>query len=207
MKSITQSELQDLFFATDKTQFVSFVSITDPAMRKRNNPHPDARKVSMVTAVINWTYSRTVNTQRRREHKRPNFKALRRKWGRKINGTPLVAHKTADDESKFYLEVKIERRHVLYFNPKTRRKISPAKLEPFLKPIEKNERQKLDREVILRDYQLTGIAELTIAGQQYRIAPAAKELLLYLAPKPKKAKAKTSRRTPSPKQPRRGAIL
>jgi hypothetical protein len=191
VKSITQSELEALFFATDKTQFVSFVSVTDPSMRKRENPYSKARKVSLVVGVVNWTYSKTVNRQRGREQKVMNFRALERKWGTRVKGTPLVSHVVADQgETRLYLEVKVERRTFLYFDSETRERIDEAAIEPFLKDPDPNPRQDLDREIVLRDYRLISIAELTLGGEQYRIAPAADELLTYIpAPKPEAARS------------------
>lgn len=218
MKSITQSELESLFFATDKAQFVSFVSVTDPSMRKRDNPYSTARKVSLVNGTINWIYSRTVNRQRGREQKVMDFRALERKWGSRVKGTPLVSHVVADQgETRLYLEVKVERRTFLYFDPETHQRIDESLIEPFLKEPDPNPRQDLEREIVLRDYRLTSIAELTIGGEQYRIAPAAEELLTYIpAPKPKakrsgrspdRAKRTYRRRTPSPSsRSKRGAL-
>jgi len=217
MKSITQSELERLLFATNQTQFVSFVSVTDPDMRKRANPHAGTRKVSMVVGVINWTYSRAVNRQRQREQPKPKkFRALRRKWGERIYGTPLVKHcvetTEGDELVTLYLEVKIERRSFHYFNPKTHRRVKETTLAKWLKKAERNERQGVEREIVLRDYTLANIAELTNAGKQYRIAPAAEELLTYIpAPKPKsRGRSQTKpqrRRTPSTSgRSKRGAL-
>jgi hypothetical protein len=211
MKSITQDELEALFFDTDRTQFVSFVSVTDPDMHKRKNPHPKARKVSIVVGVINFQYSRTVNTQRTREQRTADFKALRRKWGKRLKGCPLVKHaKKGESEERLYLEVKLERRSALYFEPTTGKKIKESKLAPFLKGPDSNPRQQLNREITLRDYRLTSIAELTMNGKQYRIAPAAAELQTYIqAPKPMRAKAKATaaggRITRTATRKRRGA--
>lgn len=208
MKSISQRELEALFFATDKTQFVSFVAVTSPAMRKRENPHPDARKVSWVNGVLNFTYSKTVNRQRGREQKRMDFTALERKWGMRVKNTPLVSHCTVEGESRLYLEVKVERRRWLYFDPKTNTQINEDVLAPFLREPEDNPRQQLDVEVIMRDYRLTNIAALNMGGEEYLIAPAADELHTYLnPPKPEVAKRTTQRRTPkTAKQPKRGAM-
>jgi hypothetical protein len=216
VKSITQSELERILFATKETQFISFVSVTDPDMRKRANPYFGTRKVSIVVGVINWTYSRTVNRQRGRESKPQTFRALRRRWGTRLHGTPLVKRSVETDEGEeditLYLEVKIERRTFHYFNPKTRRRVKESSLAKWLKKAERNERQGVEREIVLRDYKLANIAELTIAGQQYRIAPAAEELLTYIpAPKPKSRGQSTTkpqrRRTPSTSgRSKRGAL-
>jgi hypothetical protein len=194
MQSITQSQLAALLYATSKTQLVSLVSVTEPAMRKRGNPYATARKVSLITGVVNFSYSRAVNRQRAREYagrgpsQRPpqRFRALRRSWGKRIQNTPLVSLEVEteeDTELELYLEVKCERRHFLFFDPKTRKRIQDEVISPFLRKHERNPRQGLEREVVLRDYRLDHIAELTIAGSQYRISPASTELLRYLPPK------------------------
>lgn len=209
MKAISQAELEDLFFATDKTQFVSFVSVTCPAMRKRQNPYPNAKKVSLVVGVVNWTYSKTVNRQRGREQKTMNFRAMERTWGTRIKGTPLVSYVCgAEGETRLYLEVKVERRSFLYFDSETHQRIDEELILPFLREHEPNSRQGVDREIILRDYRLLHIAELTIGGAQYRVAPAAAELLTYIpAPKPAVAKRPQTRRKPLvAKRSKRGAM-
>jgi hypothetical protein len=217
VKSIDQVQLEQLLYATHRSTFVALTAVTAPAMRKTKNPHLNARKVSILTGVLCWHYTSTVNRQRAREYRPTDFKALRRSWGRRIKGTPLVTHKRRpskrdleDHPHRLYLEVKIERRSVHFFNPDTKKKIQPGRIKPWL-IVPSKTRQELDCEITLRDFALENIAEITIGGERYTIAPAAEELQRYFpAPKPTvvKAKAKTPvrRQTPSePKRSKRGA--
>jgi len=200
--SISQSQFESLLFATHSCQFISLTAVTDPAMRKRQNPYLGARKVSLVVGAINWQYSRTVNRQRGREQKLMDFKALERTWGTRIKQTPLVSHVCGPDgETRLYLEVKIERRSTFYFDRNTHQRIDEAAIEPFLTKPDEQPRQGLDREIVLRDFALKNIAELSMAGEQYTIAPAASELQLYFpAPKPSPPK-RGRRRTPTTARP------
>lgn len=184
IRSITQRELERMLMATDRCQFVSLTCITDPEMRKRNNPFFGAvRKVSIASGVVCWQYERTVNRQRSREGAPTDFKARRRAWGSRIKNTPLVSHVTADGgETRLYLEVKIERSHAHYFDRTTGKKIEGDSLEALRKYFPKRSgsgRQHVERPVVLRDYRILNIAELTIAGKRYKIAPADAELAQY----------------------------
>lgn len=198
MISISQSELESLLYRTPDCQFISLTAVTDPKMRKRHNPYPDARKVSLVVGVINWQYARTVNRQRGREQKRMDFQAVERAWGTRVKHTPLVSHVVGDaGETRLYLEIKIERRSTFYFDRHTHQRLDDAVLAPFLIEPGSQPRQDLEREIVLRDFALAHIAELAMRGEQYTIAPAASELQLYFpAPKPS-PRTRGRRRQPS----------
>lgn len=203
-KSIGQKALERLLFAVSRSRMVSFASVTEPDMRKTDNPFVGTvRKVTFGTGVICWSYARTVNRQRVREAKRDDFRARLRTWGSRVRGTPLVAY-TTPVRTWLYLEIKIESRHSHYIDTSTGKPLTPKRLKElsrFLTPIAPN-RQDLDKTICLRDYRLDHIAELTLDGTRYMIAPAARELQLYYPPKadpiptakPRKRTAATTQR-------------
>lgn len=199
MRSTTQLQLEQILRQTSRCQFVSLATVTDPPMRKRNNPHPDCRKVTIVTScTINWIYQ---NRERRKQlalGEAATFKPKRRAWGRRIKQTPLIEYRCPDSgETYLYLEVMVEPHKVgeFYFDPTTRQRVDDA-VKPFLKP----------REGELRDYWLGNIAEMTMARTRYTMPPAATELQTYF-PKAKAARSLSGRaRTAiSKRQPAKGA--
>lgn len=193
MKTITVDELKELLKKTSKTQFISLTTITTPSMRKRGNPFPAARKLSLCVGTINWRYSRSVNRQRVREDKTPDFQALHRQWGRKLKRNPLVSLRKKKQGMSYYLDLKLERRTELFFDSETKQKITKDQLLPWLVKPKPQWRQGLFKEVILRDFSLSNIAEISVNGEQYRIAPAIDEVQLYI-PAPRAAGRKTSGR-------------
>lgn len=197
MPSIRRKKLESLLFGVSQSTFVSLTTVTQPDMLKRGNPFAEvARKVTIVVGVIAWQYGRTVNRQRERESRPTDFQAMPRQWGQRIKNTPLVSHVVGEEgETRIYLEVKIESRTAHYFDRETNQRIPEDQLQPFLRP-DSPTRQNLDREVTLRDYRLDHIAELTLNGTRYTIAPAVSELRKYFPPQSTAGAAK-------PKRPRR----
>lgn len=208
MTAITQHELETMLMQTARCQFVQLATVTDPDMRKRGNPHFTARKVSIVNGVINWRYARAVKQQLLREGKRADadvFRAFPRKWGQRVKHTPLVSHIAGDEGTcRLYLETKIERRVNHYFCRETGKRIDESELAPWLRDPGPS-RQGTDREIILRDFALANIAELTMGGIRYAIAPAVTELQTYL---PRKAAipATAGSKALAKRQPTQGAI-
>jgi len=193
VKTITVEELKDLLRRTTRTQIVSLTTVTNPAMRKSGNPFPNARKVSIATGIICWRYSRAVNNQRVREDKTPDFKALKRQWGRKLKRNPLVSLRKKGSGVHHYLDLKLERRTELFFDAETKKKITKDQLLPWLQKRAPQWRQGLWKEVVLRDFALPNIAEISVNGEQYRIAPAIDEVQSYI-PAPRADRRKTAGR-------------
>jgi hypothetical protein len=165
----TLAELTERLLAFEATQFIGLVAVHVPQMKVRKNPfHGKVLKLSRVNGAINWSYGRAVNRQRKREDKPADFKPKERTWGNRINHCPLVIH--LQDVPYFYLELKRERVERWYFDNETLQQIPETELMPYF-PKRAKSRQKLDREVTLRDYRLDHIAELTIGGETWKVDP------------------------------------
>ncbi len=156
--------------ALRETQFIGLRAITEPDWAtRRNNPFvKTVLQVSRANGAINWRYARSVNRQRVREDKHPDFKSDERAWGNPVALCPLVVHLL--DTAHFYLEMKRERVERWYFDVDTLKQVPETEVLPYLKR-RKPSRQGLDREVILRDYRLDHIAEITINGETWKIDP------------------------------------
>lgn len=162
--SLTLPQLRKRLRNVNQSTPIGMTAVTVPEMRKKGNPfHGRVIKITRVNGWINWRYARAVNRQRVREHKRADFKAVQRSWGERLEGTPLVEH--AD---QLYLDIKVQQRHVVYRDLETKEEIPWLTIKPFIRPPQKSKRQKLNQDVILRDYHVENIAELRINGEVWR---------------------------------------
>lgn len=139
---------------------VSFVSETSPRLNA-GSPFKGVRKVSKVSAVLNFDYAAAVNRQRIREGKVPDFVAKPRKWGVQIKGTPLVEHK-----GKWYIEAKVESSKATYYLDGM--EVDAAEVEKWLQDRHSG-RQAVDDPIILRDYAVENIVSIRMKGNEFVI--------------------------------------
>lgn len=165
------NELAEKLLHYGSTHWVGLRAVHAPEMRVRNNPFAGrVLKLSRVSGLINFRYTKSVNAQRKREAQPDDFQAVPRSWGVRIVGSPLVLH--FDSGPQFYLEVKRERVERWYFDANTLEPINEADLIPYLPRRRKSKRQNLDSEIVLRDYRLDHIAELSIGGETLAVDPS-----------------------------------
>jgi hypothetical protein len=175
MATMTRSDLVEKMKGRKGAFFVTIVAETDPRLLKTDNPYVGTTKISRVNGLLNWIYENAVNNQRFRENQPldnngevEQFTALPRKWGVRVKRedgtvTPLVEHK-----EKQYLELKVQQSlgYEYRLNGQT---IEPEKVEPFLPKRKEGARQEVDNPVILRDYSLENIHQITLDGVVYEI--------------------------------------
>lgn len=157
MKQLTTNELISVLLNVKGSNFVSIESETEPKLKK-GNPFNGLVKISRINGIINFLYQNSVNNQRLREGKENNFEPLPRKWGQKIQGTPLIVNK-----DQYYLELKVEKSDSEYImNGKP---VDYESIKPYT--YSSKSRQDLDKEVILRDYNLSSIRKISLQGETY----------------------------------------
>lgn len=159
MKRITTSELISVLLNVKGSNFVSIETITQPKL-KANNPFGGLTKISSISGVVNFIYENSVNNQRLKEGKENNFKSLERKWGQKIQGTPLIVNR-----DKYYLEIKVAKSDSKYIIGES--EVAYDRIKPYL--YERKTRQELENEIILRDYSLDSIKKISVQGQVYTL--------------------------------------
>lgn len=176
----TTENLIALLSSSKGAKIVTITTKTVPSMIRtaddgRTNPFvgknlkdTDIRKVSRVNGMVNWSYSNAVNNQRSREEKEMDFEAKPRKWGERMKGLPFVVHVTKDGKVKLYLEMKVERSLEHWYENTDGDRIESARIRPFLRK-SSSTRQGLDKEVILRDYDLSNILSIAYGGETYII--------------------------------------
>lgn len=154
---------------------VSFVAETIPEL-KSGNPFGGTqrthrlRKMSRVSGMIGFSYENAVNNQRGREEtpidpitgEVVSFVAEPRKWGVRRAGTPFVDHKGST-----YLEVKVERSLHCEYRLDDGTPVDAAIVAAWLPEKKEGARQMVEKPVILRDYTLANLREVTINGQTY----------------------------------------
>ena len=164
--AIDESQLVAMLRANKGANFVTVVTKTDPKMRKTGNPFVGKMfKVSRVNCMIGWSYANSVNNQRQREGNTDVFVAEPRKWGTRIDGTPLIEHK-----GQFYVELKVEKSLDAKYIGLDGKELDAATLadarEFFSKP-RRAATQQTDKEIILRDYKVASIVAITMNKQAY----------------------------------------
>jgi hypothetical protein len=185
MVKISQRKLASLLLGIANCQFVGITALTVPEMRKTGNPwHGTTVKISRVNGAINWRYETAVNAQLKRENKPDAFTAFPRVWGKRIKDTPLVIHCTEDEGTQLYLEVKVERREVGYFCTETFERIPTDVIEKFMSKKKKRSRQGTDKQIVLKDFRLDHIAEITVNRDTWRITPLWFQHQIYLPNRP-----------------------
>jgi hypothetical protein len=160
---MTKEELANFLKEIKGTTFCTIETETEPKLRGgKKCPYAGVKKISKVNGAVGFIYENSVNNQRVREDSEPDFESEPRRWGHRVNGTPLVEY-----NGKFYIEVKVEKTETpLYIlNGKF---VANEDITPYLP--ETTSRQGVEKEIILRDYSLDSIKMIKIKGQQFVIS-------------------------------------
>ncbi len=175
MATMTKADLVSTLLTRKGAFFATIVAETDPRMKKTGNPYVGAMKLSRVNGLFNWIYGNAVNRQRVRENQPLDpageveyFEPHARKWGNRLRRpdgtvTPLVEHK-----GQHYIEVKVER-SLGYEYRLDGTTLDPKAVEAFLPERKEGARQEVDNPVILRDYAIESIRQITLDGIVYEI--------------------------------------
>jgi len=171
MKTITKQELIERLLNTKGTTIISVEASTNPRLLKTDNPYWDKEnkkwnitKLSYVNGMIGWIYTNSVNNQRSREGKSEDFQAHKRRWGKRIKGTPLVDHK-----GNKYLELKVENHYRTVYLDADGYPVDERDLEPYKQNSKPKSRQGVEKEVVLRDYKIDSIETITLGGEKYKV--------------------------------------
>jgi len=114
--------------------------------------------------MIGWVYQNSVNNQRVREGIEPDFIPLKRRWGERLWPGPLVG-----DGEKYYLEVKVERVIFTQYQKPNGFVVDADLVKCWERRKPESARQKVEDEIILRDYSLENIKAITINQEFYQI--------------------------------------
>lgn len=170
VSAITEAQLVDMLRQNKGATIVTIVTRTEPGMRKTGNPFVGkVVKISRVNGMLGFNYSNSVNRQLEREGEVADFVAQPRKWGIRIEGTPLVEH-----EGNFYVEMKVEKSLGHRFEWTDNGTILDDKaiedMKAFMPIKSSSSSQGTDKEIILRDYKVASIIAITYRGHCYLVA-------------------------------------
>jgi len=167
-----REELIALLYGQHNATMASIVSDTEPSIKSPKTSGMGGgriRKRSYAQIVLGGSYENAVNKAIVKEgiengkREVEYFEPLPRKWGVRIDGTPLVEHK-----GKTYVEARVLK--VLkteYFfdgNP-----VDKTDIDRFLLPHKEGVRQGLDNPIIWRDYNVDSIVNLTLNGETIEV--------------------------------------
>jgi hypothetical protein len=163
---VSYGELVEILKNVKGATPATFVAVTEVKMNKTGNPyHGKVTKKQKSNVFINFDYATSVNRARAKEGNEEEFVAKPRKWGAKIPGTPVIQH---NDE--FYLEARFltNEPKVEYFmdsiltDPEVFEAYMPSKKTESIK-----EHQGLEAEIVIRDFKISNIHEITVGGAHY----------------------------------------
>jgi hypothetical protein len=93
----------------------------------------------------------------------PDFVAEPRKWGQRVEETPIVTH-----NGKFYVEAKIERSEIMGYIMPDLSMVDEHEVLNWL-PNRHSGRQAVEKPVVLRDFAVENIRSMRIKGNEYVI--------------------------------------
>jgi len=159
---ISSTDFIAMLYSVRGATMVSFIASTEPKM-KGGNPFPGLRKITKINGVLNFNYQSAVNRQREREGVVADFVAEPRKWGVRVEGTPLVTH-----NGKTYIEAKVERSDIVAYVMPDLSPVDPDEVAKWL-PARHNGRQAVEKAVILRDFSIENIRSMKLRKVEYVI--------------------------------------
>lgn len=147
-------------------------ALVDARARKTGNPFAAVAKLSVVNGFTGFDYEASVNRQLGREEKETDFSASARSWGTVVSPT-LVENK-----GEYYLRLKIEStRKPVYLTKRTPANpwLVTAKetVAPYLPPVNHATNQGTEKEIVYRNYKLSGLVSVSMNGEKYRIRQTA----------------------------------
>lgn len=143
---------------------ITILAKTTPSMKMMANPFKsNVFKLARVNGLINWNYENSVNNQRAREEKEPDFESAPRQWGSLIK-------MFVEKDGHLYLQIKVQNVLSTSYMDRYGKTLSDKDLEildKFLKIPPPSNTQDLDKEVICRDYALENILEAKFNNNVY----------------------------------------
>lgn len=166
MKTITQSAFAKLLLKIKGARAVSFSALCNARLKA---PFRDVYCYSHINGMINVNYENAVNNQREREGKLADFVTGSLPYGRWHKGSICLIEQ---DGKPLQLRLK---RECIYYRFYIRLVAGKLKILPYntvkdaIAPSSINVKQRLNKEVVVRNYSLHGICFATVNKQDYRI--------------------------------------
>lgn len=171
MQYISQAKLRQIIEETKGATFAHIVTVTDPKLKKTNNPfYVDGKcvivKESTMNVLLNGIYENAVNNQRKREGNTEEFKAQERKWGNKDSNKSIV-----ENNGNYYLQCHItDVFKTNYVDIRTGNVVPFEDIQEFLPSKKTSNTQGTNKEVVIRTFKMSSIKQININKEQYNVA-------------------------------------
>lgn len=156
------SPLETLLRGIREKTLAVVVTLTEPDLAKSSaTGAPNVfigrlRKRTRQRCYLCARYATEVNEQRAREGKPTDFVPKPRRWGKHVEGTPLVEHK-----GQLYLECVVDQVDDVRYELDGH-EVPQSVFEPWLRPKSKSSRQGVDDEVIVRLVKLSNLVSVSL---------------------------------------------
>lgn len=166
MKTFTKPSTQsiiDLLINFNGHSFIGLTTLTDARAKKTGNPYGKILKKTKLLANIGFHYKNSLNNQAKREGKEIDFDIKPRRWGVRMENTPLVKH-----NDKYYLEYKAENVQSVEYYTEQGEELTKEQVQEFLPKKSTSSTQKeLTKKIILRDVAIENILSLRISQKVF----------------------------------------
>jgi hypothetical protein len=137
--------------------------LTDARAKKTGNPYGKILKKTKLLANIGFHYKNSLNNQAKREGKEIDFDIKPRRWGVRMENTPLVKH-----NDKYYLEYKAENVQSVEYYTEQGEELTKEQVQEFLpKKSTSSTQRELTKKIILRDVAIENILSLRISQKVF----------------------------------------
>lgn len=170
---VTVDEMRNMFSNVKSCQPISVDIETEPKMLKTDNPFLGTIKKQKINGMIGFIYANVVNNQLGRQDSPlfGEFEPEPRQWGILMDNRVLVIHTPkGHTEPSYYLQIKCQsapEKPRYFFQGK---EIDEDKIKPFL-PVKKMPKTQsavgIQKEICIRDIDLTNIISFRFAGESY----------------------------------------
>lgn len=170
---ISLNGFREMILGCAGTKIASIVTRTTPKMRKKGNPFfGNCLKIAKSNVIINPSdsgYENSVNRQRTREEKEPNFEAEPRLWGNKLTGIPFIAHINRVGEANTYFWVKVERVIWVRYVDSEAKYLDSDEVESYITDGPESTRQGTNKSIVVRNYKSENVIGIFMDGQKFLV--------------------------------------
>ena len=177
MKTISTKQLGELLLSLRSgATFLGVSALIDARPRKTGNPFAAIMKLSTFQAVTAINYEASVNRQLDREGKdQLTFTAKEHSWGHRVPGSPALLEHNTTGELYLVAQVLKARKPIYLVRDRATsplRIVDKSTVDPYLPPVRHAENQGTEKEIVYRNYALSGIVSLRGFGESYRVRRA-----------------------------------
>ena len=167
-ETLTHSELKDLLRTNKGAEFIGIKTESNARLKKKDNPFGEVRKISEINGQIRFNYEKAVNKQLEKEGKKPEFEAKSLPWGEAVEGLPMIKHTPkGSDKEKFYLRMRVLATKSPEYTTEDGTVLTKEQVEPFLPKKKSAKSQDLEKEIVIRTYDLASIVLITFRKKTY----------------------------------------